>query len=137
MRYDRGLAASPWVCYNLKMQGAEPPCIFLFSPAAERPPAAYGDMIAATAPCPPCAPQASREVRTVTGRLRRRILNAAEAEDITLGQASVLTRLSAKRGGTASELAAAEGVRHQSMTATVASLTALGRVLKGGRAGLV
>ncbi|WP_329617859.1 MarR family transcriptional regulator [Streptomyces brevispora] len=74
----------------------------------------------------PSAVQASREVRTVIGRLRRRILNAAEAEDITFGQESVLTRLSGKQGVTASELAAAEGVRHQSMTATVASLTALG-----------
>ncbi len=76
----------------------------------------------------PSAVQASREVRTVISRLRRRILNAAEAEDITLGQESVLTRLSGKRGVTASELASAEGVRHQSMTATVASLTALGLV---------
>src|SRR5882757_7187136 len=76
----------------------------------------------------PSAIQASREVRTVIGRLRRRILNAAEAEDITFGQASVLARLSGKQGVTASELAAAEGVRHQSMTATVASLAAMGLV---------
>ncbi|THJ69083.1 MarR family winged helix-turn-helix transcriptional regulator [Candidatus Frankia alpina] len=76
----------------------------------------------------PSAVQASREVRTVISRLRRRILNAAEAEDITLGQESVLTRLSGKHSVTASELASAEGVRHQSMTATVASLTALGLV---------
>ncbi|WNI20555.1 MarR family transcriptional regulator [Streptomyces sp. ITFR-16] len=76
----------------------------------------------------PSAVQASREVRTVIGRLRRRILNAAEAEDITFGQESVLTRLSGSQGVTASDLAAAEGVRHQSMTATVASLAALGLV---------
>jgi DNA-binding MarR family transcriptional regulator len=76
----------------------------------------------------PSAVQASQEVRTVVGRLRRRILKAAEAEDITLGQASVLTRLSGKQGVTASELASAEGVRHQSMTSTVASLAALGLV---------
>ncbi|MFJ2705687.1 MarR family winged helix-turn-helix transcriptional regulator [Streptomyces sp. NPDC087428] len=76
----------------------------------------------------PSAVQASREVRTVIGRLRRRILNAAEAEDITFGQESVLTRLSGTPGVTASQLASAEGVRHQSMTATVASLTALGLV---------
>lgn len=76
----------------------------------------------------PSAVQASREVRTVIGRLRRRILNAAEAEDITFGQESVLTRLSGKQGVTASELASAEGVRHQSMTVTVASLAALGLV---------
>ncbi|MET9125803.1 MULTISPECIES: MarR family transcriptional regulator [unclassified Streptomyces] len=76
----------------------------------------------------PSAVQASRQVRTVISRLRRRILNAAEADDITLGQASVLTRLAGERGVTASELAAAEGVRHQSMTTTVASLAALGLV---------
>lgn len=78
----------------------------------------------------PSAVQASREVRTVVGRLRRRILNAAQAEDITLGQQSVLARLSGKQGVTASELATAEGVRHQSMTTTVASLSALGLVEK-------
>ncbi|GAA2466132.1 MarR family transcriptional regulator [Streptomyces graminearus] len=61
-------------------------------------------------------------------RLRRRILKASEAEDITLGQASVLARLADKGGVTASELATAEGVRHQSMTAMVAALVALGLV---------
>ncbi|WP_399894787.1 MarR family winged helix-turn-helix transcriptional regulator [Streptomyces sp. BBFR51] len=74
----------------------------------------------------PSAIQASREVRAVISRLRRRILKASEVEDITLGQASVLARLSGKGGVTASELAAAEGVRHQSMTATVASLASMG-----------
>ncbi|MFJ1596572.1 MarR family winged helix-turn-helix transcriptional regulator [Streptomyces sp. NPDC088261] len=78
----------------------------------------------------PSAVQASREVRTVIGRLRRRILNAAEAEDITFAQASVLSRLSDEQGVTASALAAAEGVRHQSMTSTVASLAALGLVVR-------
>lgn len=76
----------------------------------------------------PSAVQASREVRAVISRLRRRILNASEVEDLTLGQASVLARLSGKGGVTASELASAEGVRHQSMTATVASLAAVGLV---------
>jgi DNA-binding MarR family transcriptional regulator len=76
----------------------------------------------------PSAVRASREVRTVISRLRRRILKASEAEDLTLGQASVMARLSGEPGVTASELAAAEGVRHQSMTATVASLAALGLV---------
>ncbi|WP_212909799.1 MarR family winged helix-turn-helix transcriptional regulator [Streptomyces sp. TS71-3] len=76
----------------------------------------------------PSAVQASREVRAVISRLRRRILKASEVEDITLGQASALARLSDKGGVTASELASAEGVRHQSMTATVASLAAMGLV---------
>ncbi|MEU3028501.1 MarR family winged helix-turn-helix transcriptional regulator [Streptomyces incarnatus] len=73
----------------------------------------------------PSAVEASREVRAVISRLRRRILKASETEDITLGQASVLARLADKGGVTASELATAEGVRHQSMTAMVAALVAL------------
>ncbi|MGC0363941.1 DNA-binding MarR family transcriptional regulator [Rhodococcus sp. 27YEA15] len=72
--------------------------------------------------------QASQAVRTVISRLRRRILRAAEAEDITLGQASVLARLSDTPGMTAAELATVEGVRHQSMTATVNSLGTSGLV---------
>ncbi|MFI9646383.1 MarR family winged helix-turn-helix transcriptional regulator [Streptomyces sp. NPDC052040] len=78
----------------------------------------------------PSAVRASREVRTVVGRLRRRILKASETEDITLSQESLLARLSGRAGVTASELAAEEGVRHQSMTATVASLAARGLVLR-------
>jgi DNA-binding MarR family transcriptional regulator len=78
----------------------------------------------------PSTAEAALRVRTVISRLRRRILSASEAEDITLGQASVLARLSSTPGVTASELAAAEGVRHQSMTSTVAALAALGLVEK-------
>ncbi|QRP47690.1 MarR family winged helix-turn-helix transcriptional regulator [Amycolatopsis sp. FDAARGOS 1241] len=78
----------------------------------------------------PSAVQAAQEVRTTISRLRRRILSAAEAEDITLSQASVLTRLADSPGATASELAAAEGVRHQSMTSTIASLADLGLVTR-------
>ncbi|WP_031038750.1 MarR family winged helix-turn-helix transcriptional regulator [Streptomyces sp. NRRL F-5650] len=74
------------------------------------------------------AVQASREVRAVISRLRRRILKASEVEDLTLGQSTVLARLSDKGGVTASELAASEGVRHQSMTATVAALASRGLV---------
>ncbi|MEW2624153.1 MarR family transcriptional regulator [Streptomyces sp. NPDC048106] len=76
----------------------------------------------------PSAVEASREVRAVISRLRRRILKASESEDMTFGQASVLTRLADKGGVTASELATDEGVRHQSMTAMVAALAALGLV---------
>ncbi|MEV5808867.1 MarR family winged helix-turn-helix transcriptional regulator [Streptomyces parvulus] len=76
----------------------------------------------------PSAVEASREVRAVIRRLRRRILKASEAEDITVGQATLLARLSDHGGVTASELAASEGVRHQSMTATIAPLAALGLV---------
>lgn len=76
----------------------------------------------------PSAVQASREVRAVISRLRRRILKASEVEDLTLGQSSVLARLSDRGSITASELAAIEGVRHQSMTATVTALASMGLV---------
>lgn len=76
----------------------------------------------------PSAVEAAQQVRTIIGRLRRRILSAAETEDITLGQSSVLAHLTGSPGITVSELAAAEGVRHQSMTATIAALAALGLV---------
>lgn len=78
----------------------------------------------------PSAVEASQEVRAVIGRLRRRILSAADAEDITLPQASVLARLSSSEGVTTSDLAAAEGVRHQSMTATVTALISLDLVTR-------
>ncbi|MBP0460203.1 MarR family transcriptional regulator [Streptomyces montanisoli] len=78
----------------------------------------------------PSAIQASRDVRAVISRLRRSILNASEVEDLTLGQASVLARLSNKEGVTASELASVEGVRHQSMTAMVTSLAERGLVTR-------
>ncbi|MGQ4443765.1 MarR family winged helix-turn-helix transcriptional regulator, partial [Streptomyces violaceoruber] len=45
-----------------------------------------------------------------------------------LGQSSVLARLSDRGSVTASELAAIEGVRHQSMTATVTALASMGLV---------
>ncbi|POX38052.1 MarR family transcriptional regulator [Streptomyces sp. Ru73] len=74
------------------------------------------------------AVEASRQVRAVISRLRRRILNASEVHELTLSQATVLTRLSGMEGVSASELAAAEGMRHQSMTATVSALASLGLV---------
>ncbi|MTD53324.1 MarR family winged helix-turn-helix transcriptional regulator [Amycolatopsis pithecellobii] len=74
------------------------------------------------------AVQASQGVRAVTGRLRRRILDAADPEDISFAQASVLARLSGNDGLTVSDLAAAEGVRHQSMSAIVTPLAGLGLV---------
>ncbi|MFD6532721.1 MarR family winged helix-turn-helix transcriptional regulator [Streptomyces sp. NPDC060184] len=74
--------------------------------------------------------QASHEIRAVISRLRRRILNASAVEDLTLGQSSVLARLAGEEGVTATWLAAAEGVRHQSMTAMVAALAARGLVVR-------
>lgn len=68
------------------------------------------------------AVRAAREVRVVFGRLRRRLRELAAAEDLTPSQISVLTRLDKSGPGTASQLAAAERVRPQSMAATLAVL---------------
>ncbi|WP_405587560.1 MarR family winged helix-turn-helix transcriptional regulator [Streptomyces sp. NBC_01190] len=76
----------------------------------------------------PSAVRASQEVRGVIGPLRRRIGAAGGSEDISLTQASVLARLTGGDGLTASDLAAAEGMRHQSMTTAVTALAALGLV---------
>jgi DNA-binding MarR family transcriptional regulator len=73
----------------------------------------------------PSAVRASQEVRGVIGRLRRRIRAATGTGDISLTQASVLARLRDGEGLTVSDLAAAEGMRHQSMTTTVAALADL------------
>ncbi|MBM9503311.1 MarR family winged helix-turn-helix transcriptional regulator [Actinacidiphila acididurans] len=76
----------------------------------------------------PSAVRASQAVRAVIGRLRRRIRAASGTEDINLTQASVLARLIDNDGLTTSDLAAAEGMRHQSMATTVAALAGLGLV---------
>jgi DNA-binding MarR family transcriptional regulator len=60
--------------------------------------------------------------------LRRRIRAAGGTDDISLTQASVLARLTDNEGLSASDLATAEGMRHQSMTTTVAALADLGLV---------
>jgi DNA-binding MarR family transcriptional regulator len=76
----------------------------------------------------PSAVEAARQVRAVVGRLRRRFRAASARADITLGQESVLALLSNHDGITVSDLAAAEGMRHQSMTTTVTPLLGLGLV---------
>ncbi|MFG3103604.1 MarR family winged helix-turn-helix transcriptional regulator [Streptomyces sp. NPDC048182] len=77
---------------------------------------------------PPSAVQGSQAVRSVISRLRRRIRAASAADDLTQAQAAVLARLTAGEGLSTSDLAAAEGVRHQSMASTVTALTGLGLV---------
>ncbi|MFD7620815.1 MarR family winged helix-turn-helix transcriptional regulator [Streptomyces sp. NPDC059802] len=74
------------------------------------------------------AVRAARAVQVTVGRLRRRIRSVNDAADVTLSQASVLARLSKNGPATASDLAAVEGVRPQSMATTVAALSRLGLV---------
>ncbi|MFJ4675757.1 MarR family transcriptional regulator [Kitasatospora sp. NPDC088783] len=96
-------------------------------------PDAAPDSDPAPAPSPgpePSAVRASQQVRSVIGKLRRRLRAAAGTGDFTLTQASTVGRLldSAGVGLTTSDLAAAEGMRHQSMATTIAALAAEGLV---------
>lgn len=74
------------------------------------------------------AAETARELRTVVGRLRRRLREVADVSDLTASQLSVLSRLGREGPATASELAVAERVRPQSTAATVAALVERGMV---------
>lgn len=76
----------------------------------------------ASAPAPTC-----RVPRSLS-RLRRRLRQEASMADWTESQRSVLLRLERQQSATVTELALAEGVRSQSMGATVASLIEAGYV---------
>ncbi|MET8449521.1 MarR family winged helix-turn-helix transcriptional regulator [Streptomyces sp. NPDC005209] len=71
------------------------------------------------------AARAARDLRVVFSRLRRRIREIARDEDegvLTPSQESALTLVGKHGAATASALASAEGVRPQSMAATLAAL---------------
>ncbi len=68
------------------------------------------------------------ELRVIVGRLKRRLHDEAHLGDFTWSQASVLSRLERDGPATVTTLARAEGVRPQSMGATVAVLEAAGLV---------
>lgn len=74
------------------------------------------------------AVQAAKALRIVFGRLRRRMLEVASSDDITPSQASVLARLAKGEAATAAGLATIEGVRPQSIAATIAGLEQQGLV---------
>jgi DNA-binding MarR family transcriptional regulator len=74
------------------------------------------------------AAQAASEVRVTFGRLRRQLRALASTDDLTPSQESVVSRLDKGGAASASDLAAAERVRPQSMAATVATLVELGFV---------
>lgn len=77
---------------------------------------------------PASAVRAAGDVRAVLSRLRRRLREVASLGDLSMSQTSVLTRL--EKGGpfSASDLAAAERVRPQSMAATLAAIDKLGLI---------
>ena len=68
------------------------------------------------------------ELHTLSGKLKRRLREQASAGDLTPSQAAVLRHLSQSGPATVTALAQMEGVRSQSMGATVAVLENLGMV---------
>ncbi|GAB3140656.1 MarR family winged helix-turn-helix transcriptional regulator [Microbispora hainanensis] len=74
------------------------------------------------------AAQAAGDVWVAVGRLVRRLRELDTAGDLSSGQVSVLVRLAKHGPASASELAAAERVRPQSMAAIVQALERAGLV---------
>jgi DNA-binding MarR family transcriptional regulator len=74
------------------------------------------------------APALALEIRTLIGKLRRKLREQAGHEDFTSSQVSVLLRLEKDGPATASNLARAEAMRPQSMSAAIAPLEAAGLV---------
>jgi DNA-binding MarR family transcriptional regulator len=68
------------------------------------------------------------ELHTLSGKLKRRLREQASAGDLTPSQTSVLTHLDRNGPTTVTTLARVEGVRSQSMGATIAVLEAAGLV---------
>ncbi|MBS2036242.1 MarR family transcriptional regulator [bacterium] len=68
------------------------------------------------------------ELQLLNSRLRRRLREQATAGDFTPSQINVLLYLEREVTATVTDLAQAEGVRTQSMGATVAALLAAGMV---------
>jgi DNA-binding MarR family transcriptional regulator len=78
---------------------------------------------------PPQAERASAlaaELRTIVGRLKRRLREHGSRDDLTPSQASVILRLESEGSATVSNLARAEGMRPQSMAAVIGPLQAAG-----------
>jgi DNA-binding MarR family transcriptional regulator len=68
------------------------------------------------------------DLRVLIGQLRRRLREQASFGDLTWSQTSVLSRLDREGPATVTSLARAEGMRPQSMGATVSALQAAGLV---------
>jgi DNA-binding MarR family transcriptional regulator len=68
------------------------------------------------------------ELHALSGKLKRRLREQASAGDLTPSQMSVLMHLDRHGPTTVTELARAEGVRSQSMGATIAALETAGWV---------
>lgn len=73
---------------------------------------------------------AAAELRVLIGRLKRRLREEIASHGLSLSQVAVLGHLEREGAATVTELARVEGVRSQSMGATVAALEA-GGLVKG------
>ncbi|MFT9359356.1 MarR family winged helix-turn-helix transcriptional regulator [Acetobacter okinawensis] len=71
----------------------------------------------------------ARDIRSLVGKLKRRLREQAQVGDLTPSQASALLRLEKEGPNTVSGLARAEGMRPQSMATVVAALEAGGFVV--------
>jgi DNA-binding MarR family transcriptional regulator len=69
------------------------------------------------------------EIRSVGGKLKRRLREHGGRHDLTPSQVSVLLRLEKDDSATVSSLARAEGMRPQSMSAIVMPLQEVGLVI--------
>lgn len=74
------------------------------------------------------AARAARDLRVVVGRLRRRLQELYDTRELTPSQTSVLSRLGKGGAASASDLAAAERVRPQSVATTLAALDERGLI---------
>jgi DNA-binding MarR family transcriptional regulator len=81
-----------------------------------------------TDPSDALAASLAADLRSVVGQIKRRLLAEVHAGDFTPSQAAVLSRLDRDGAATVTTLARAEGVRPQSMGATVAALEAAGLI---------
>jgi DNA-binding MarR family transcriptional regulator len=70
--------------------------------------------------------EAAVELRILAGKLRRRLRDQATPTDFTSSQVAVVSYIDRNGPTTVTEIAAAEGMRPQSMGATVAALEADG-----------
>lgn len=68
------------------------------------------------------------DIRTLIGKLRRKLREQTGHDDLTSSQSSVLLRLEKEGPATVSNLARAEAMRPQSMSAVIAPLEAAGLV---------
>ena len=81
-------------------------------------------------PLSPSSVRAARDLRVALSRLRRRLVDLADTRELTPSQLSVLSRLGKEGPASASDLAAAERIRPQSVAATLAVLEERGLVVR-------